>query len=287
MRVITRRSRGTRHKAAAIGRHGYSNKWSEFLMDKDSDTSKNGVCVVTFSSWQDFHEKVRSIKSRRGYVWRGQRKDEDNGWFLRSSFDREVQTNSKHDRTEKLKLHLNNFKEEMNKFYPNVLPQDDVNIWALGQHYGLQTPPLDWSLSPYIAAYFAFIEGTAANDLNNHYRYVYVLTRLLERLISKEKKANQVLSSGRSVPFVDKLPYPNPRFVAQKGIFTKAFQGNHIERYVQSFSRKRPGEVVIVKLKIPTKDRETCLQELHLMGINHTSLLLDLRDVTDRCNGKL
>jgi len=259
----------------------------EFLMDKDSETSQDGVCVVTLSSWHDFHEKVRSIKSRRGYVWRGQRKDEDNGWFLISSFDREVQTKNKNDRTEKLKLHLKNFKEEMNKSYPNVLPQDEVDIWALGQHYGLQTPLLDWTLSPYIAAYFAFIEGTEANDLNDRYRYVYALNRSLERLISKEKKANQVLSSGRSIPFVDKLPYLNPRFVAQKGILTKAFQGNSIKAYVQSFSRKRPSEVVIVKLKIPTKDREKCLQDLHLMGIDHTSLLLDLRDVTDRCNRKL
>ena len=164
---------------------------TEFSIDENSDDIlKDGVRVVTLSSWQEFHQKVCSLKSRRGYVWRGQKKDEDNGWFLQSSFDRKVQSKDQYDRAKKLKRHLHNFKEGMNKSYPNVLPQDDVDIWALGQHYGLKTPLLDWTLSPYIAAYFAFNEGNYTNDRNDCYRYVYALNRSLERLMSKQKKAS-------------------------------------------------------------------------------------------------
>ena len=255
--------------------------------ENNDDIFKDGVRVVTLSSWQEFSQKVFSLKSKRGYVWRGQKKDEDNGWFLQSLFDRKVQTKDQHDRVQKLKLHLDNFKQEMNKSYPNVLPQDDVDIWALGQHYGLKTPLLDWTLSPYIAAYFAFNEGNDANARNDLYRYVYALNRSLERHMSKLTKAGEILSSDRSVLFIDKLPYPNPRFTAQNGILTKAFHGNDIGQYVQSFSRKKPSEVVIAKFRIPTKDREKCLSELHLMNIDHTRLLLDLRDVVDRCNSIL
>jgi hypothetical protein len=106
-------------------------------------------------------------------------------------------------------------------------------------------------------------------------------------LMSKRKKASQILSSDRSVPFIDQLPYPNPRFTAQQGIFTKAFQGNDIRKYVQSFSRKRPSEILIVKFKIPSKDRDECLRDLHLRNIDHTNLLLDFRNVVDCCNTKL
>ncbi|MGA2223923.1 MAG: FRG domain-containing protein [Syntrophobacteraceae bacterium] len=257
-------------------------------MDEDIDhLLKDGVCVVTLSSWQEFHQKVNSLKSKRGYVWRGQRKDELNSWFLRSSFDRKVQIANQNDRTEKLKFQLHNFKKEMNKSHPNVLLEDDVDIWALGQHYGLRTPLLDWTLSPYIAAYFAFNEKNDANDASDRYRYVYALNRSLERLMSKQKKANEILSSDRSVPFIDKLPYPSPRFTAQKGIFTKAFLGRDIREYVHSFSRKRPSEIIIMKFEIPSTDREECLYELHLMNIDHMSLLLDIRDVVDLCNNKL
>lgn len=257
------------------------------MSEISNEILKDGVRVVTLTSWQEFHQEVRNLKSRRGYVWRGQRKDEDSGWFLQSSFDRKVQSKGQRDRTQKLKNHLHNFKEAMNKSYPNALPPDDIDIWALGQHYGLKTPLLDWTLSPYIAAYFAFIEGVKQNDPDDNYRYVYALNRSLERLLSKRKKANQVLSSDRSVPFIDQLPYPNPRFTAQKGIFTKAFQGNDIWKYVQSFLTKRPSVVIVVKFRIPTKDRENCLCELHLMNIDHASLLLDFHDVVDTCNSKL
>lgn len=262
---------------------------TKLTMDKNTNDNnlKDGILTETLSSWQEFHQKACSFKSKRGYVWRGQKRDENGGWSLESSFDREVQIKDQSYRDNKLKHHLDNFKEAMNKSFPNVLPRDDVAVWALGQHYGLKTPLLDWTLSPYIAAYFAFVEVIDKNDRNDCYRYVYALNRSLERLMSKLKNPSQLLSSDRSVPFIDQLPYPSPRFTAQQGIFTKAFHGNDIQKYVQIFTRKRPGEVLIVKFKIPTKDREECLRNLHLMNIDHTSLLLDLRKVVDYCNSKL
>lgn len=139
------------------------------LNEKSNDILNDGVRVITLSSWQEFHKEVLNLKSKRGYVWRGQRQD----WLLRSSFDRKVKNKSQQDRTQKLQKHLDNFKKEMNKSFPNALPPDDIDIWALGQHYGLMTPLLDWTLSPYIAAYFAFIKGIESNDPDDNYRYVY------------------------------------------------------------------------------------------------------------------
>ncbi len=245
-------------------------------MDENSDDIilKDGVRIETLPSWQEFHQKALSLKSRRGYVWRGQEKD----WPLLSSFDREVQIKDQGVRDRRLQEHLDNFKKAMNKSYPNVLRQEDDHIWALGQHYGLKTPLLDWTLSPYIAAYFAFINGIDQNDRNDCYRYVYALNRSLERLMR---------GSDRSVSFIDQLPYPNPRFTAQKGIFTRALQGKDIQESIEIFSRMRPSQVLFVKFKIPTKDWEECLHNLHLMNIDHMSLLLDLRDVADCCNSKL
>ncbi len=211
-------------------------------------------------------------------MWRGQRQD----WPLTSSFDRKVQTKGQDDRANKLEAHLDRFKNRMNESFPNVLPPDDVDTWALGQHYGLMSPLIDWSLSPYVAAYFGFAERREPND--DSYRYVYGLSRSLRRLMTKQKKAAKLLSTDRSVPFIEQLRYPSPRFIAQKGIFTKAFQGNDINKYVLSFARKRPSKEVIVKIRIPTRDRSECLRQLHLMNIDHTTLLLDIRGVVDDCN---
>jgi FRG domain len=261
---------------------------TEFPMDENNqDILKDGTRVVSLSSWQEFHQAVCTLKSKRGYVWRGQTRDEDSEWRLQSKFDREVPTKDRQDRNKKLSVHIENFKREMEKSYPNVLPKDDLDIWALGQHYGLSTPLLDWTLSPYIAAYFAFIEAKDPNDRKERHRYVYALNRSLERLLSKRKRGSGQSSKERYVRFIENLPHNNPRFVAQKGVLTQALRGKDITECVKSFSKKRKSELLIVKFKIPTRDREECLRDLHLMNIDHTSLLLDLRDIVGRCNDEL
>jgi hypothetical protein len=249
-------------------------------MSNVNDFFKDGVRQVTLTSWQEFSQTILTLQKGPGYVWRGQRQD----WPLTSSFDRKVKVNGQDDRTNKLVAHLDRFKTRMNKTFPNVLPPHDIDIWALGQHYQLMSPLIDWSLSPYIAAYFAVAESPEPND--DSYRYVYGLSRSLRRLMTKQKKAAKLLSTDRSVPFIEQLLYPSPRFTAQQGIFTKAFQGNDIHKYVLSFSRKRPSKQLIVKIIIPTSERSDCLRQLHLMNIDHISLLLDLRGVVDDCNGE-
>jgi len=242
----------------------------------DEDKSVNGVLTIELNSWDNYQTKVRKYKN---YIWRGQRED----LTLKSSFDRSPQY-SKGQREEKLGKHLENFKKEMERSHPHMLSKNEDEIWALGQHYGLKTPLLDWTLSPFIAAYFAFEKIVGQND---SHRYVYALKKSLRRLKAKQKKGNTKLSIAPFVDFIESLPHPSPRFLAQKGIFTKALNGDDIETNIKRWKKKRPNETILVKFKIPTKYRDKCLEDLHSMRIDYESLLLDLRDVVDKCNGCL
>jgi hypothetical protein len=242
----------------------------------DEDNSVNGVLTIELNSWDNYQSKVGKYKN---YIWRGQRED----LTLKSSFDRSPQW-SKGQRKKKLRKHLENFKKEMKQSHPHMLPKNKDDMWALGQHYGLKTPLLDWTLSPFIAAYFAFEKIAGQND---SYRYVFALKKSLKRLKAKQKKGNTELSKAPFVDIKESLKHPIPRFLAQKGIFTKALNGDDIETNVKRWSKKIPNEVILVKFKIPTKDRDNCLGDLHLMGIDYESLLLDLRDVVDKCNSFL
>jgi len=244
-------------------------------MDTENFDKGKGVLTIKLLSWNNFQAEVRKLQNYQ-YIWRGQKQDKS----LKSSFDR-CSSLDGNKRNIVLDKHLNNFRSKMQQSHPGVPLSKDDSVWALGQHYGLKTPLLDWTQSPYIAAYFAFEKTVDQNDQDDKYRYVYALKKRLKRLLKKSKQ-----SRNRYVTIIDgkSLKHISPRFWAQKGIFTRSLNGDDIETNINRWKKKRPNEVILVKFKIPTQDRDKCLRELHLMNIDYENLLLDLRDVIDKCN---
>lgn len=238
---------------------------------RTSNGREPDLAVIDLPSWDDFQKHVVTLASTGRYVWRGQRQ----AWPLRSQFDRywKGRPSSRHAALHEV---LQSFKHEMGQTHPQIRLGKSENVWwALGQHYGLKTPLLDWTCSPYIAAYFAFSEYR--HDADDGYRYVYALDhKSLGRLIQKP-------SRSRLVEVIDRLEYPSPRFSVQRSLLTKALNGVDIETNVETYARKRPNQV-LVRLRVPANNRRRCLRDLDLMNINYQTLLLDLRSVVDACN---
>ena len=70
----------------------------------------------------------------------------DEAQLCKAKTDREVPTTSNQERNEKLAAHLAEFRDKgMEKSFPGTLPDDEIGAWALGQHYDLKTPLLDWT----------------------------------------------------------------------------------------------------------------------------------------------
>ena len=89
----------------------------------------------------------------------------------------------------------------------------------MGQHFGLASPLLDWTRSPFAAAYFAFQQlATDSTD----YRIVYGLDQ--NAVLQK----NEELLNGPSfkpgtparLEFIDPMLDENQRLVSQDGLFT-------------------------------------------------------------------
>jgi len=156
----------------------------------------------------------------------------------------------------------------------------------VGQHFGLATPLLDWTRSPFAATYFAFEE--LAPDPTD-YRVVYGLARNAVTKKSEEileKTSDLQKQRAPVIEFIDPMSDENQRLVSQAGLFTRAPINTPIELWV---AREFEGSssAVLLRIEIPDTDRLTCLRALNRMNINHLSLFPDLTGASRATNLKL
>ena len=122
-------------------------------------TIGNGYGQVKLSSWKYFSDFVyQEMLDYETYIWRGHRCD---NWELESTLDRLIKKAkiAKTKRWDFSRLHLEQFQYAVRGRRgptPSVITNEN-EWWALGQHHGLATPLLDWTSSPFVAAYFAYI----------------------------------------------------------------------------------------------------------------------------------
>ena len=233
-----------------------------------------GIQTVKLSSWKYFGDYVRQeLLDFRTYIWRGQRCSD---WLLESTLDRRMKSRPKARQQHLVDQHFLNFKlATRGRRGPNPrVFEDDNEWWALGQHYGLSTPLLDWTSSPFVAAYFAFI-GMGTTQTED--RAVFYLSEpsieSQSAVIASKHKGNE---RAPIVEFFRPLSDENERLVNQGGLFTRGPLAIDLEDWVRSNFPKNLDYVVLSKILIPNRDRELCLRSLNRMNINHATLFPDV-----------
>jgi hypothetical protein len=271
-------------------------KWTD-------EGTTDGIITFRLSSWSHFFDFLEeelfsnATYSRRVYVWRGQRRAD---WSLSTTLDRLLdrlgillETSKKIE--DKSNEHLSAFKyaaRGRRGTNPSALSENEW--WALGQHFGLATPLLDWTRSPFAAAYFAFEELATDHTLN---RVVYALDQraVIRKNEELEKiRKNEELGDGASVgggrlptvEFIEPLSDDNQRLVSQGGCFTRAPVGVPIEIWI-SRAFEASTQAILWRIEIPDADRSICLRALNRMNINHLSLFPDLIGASRSTNLKM
>lgn len=217
------------------------------------------------NSWSDFKIKVISDQfptdqfSRGRFLFRGQGGE---SWTLSSTFDRWYQSYGG-DRASKARVAdqlLDGFLKECElEDIPKHLRDDKVLMLSLGQHNGLPTRLLDWSESPYVAAFFAFSGHIRHGKPNEQNVAIWVLDSTLE-----------IWNSHFGCEMVNVPSFGNERIRNQHGRFSHLKAPyDSLEEYVAQFA----GDTgALRKYLIPVSEAGKAMADLDSMGLNHARI---------------
>ncbi len=242
---------------------------------------------IELPNWEEF--KKLAEKSRLEWIFRGQ---SNSKWDLQTTLERSNFIKTFPEFEDEL---IREFKKGA-KFYLNEeqIPSTLLEWFSMIQHYGAPSRLLDFSKSPYIAAYFAFeqanlkhdkiaiwvinkiylfqsaayfFEGKVDNFQSNHYTFD---DQTFENVYNVSKKGNF------NCLFPVEPNNLNQRYYLQQSIFL--CQGNQYESLLNQFGfiKKEILHKTIMKITIPSSERKTAIRDLIKMNITRATLFPNL-----------
>lgn len=259
----------------------------------------NTVHTQKYSSVDELFESVYKnlVTRNHKYGFRGHSNSE---WKLEPTVSRYVDSIKRGYGSDKInrnsinqatinKLH-SNFKN--NLIANNDLPHDkidNIDLWQYGQHFGLPTPLLDWSYSPYVSLFFA-LEETHSEDrclwILNLELIEYINSKVVDEVrpkfkdrISPESALNEQFPTLNIISDVSEF---NRRKTFQQGFFTKHEYYYSLESWLNRITKELHFDItdkhVLEKhiFKCDEHQRIKALDALDRMNINHRTLFPDV-----------
>jgi hypothetical protein len=264
-------------------------KWDEagLYLEWKTDLGTGGQCNLTRLdseapsptvtrqlSWSEFKKHVDELRGRN-YLFRGQNKP----WKLRTAYHRRGRAYLQRFVHNDMRILHKQLSARTRHFFNLLLPEENGAFWNLVQHHGYPTPLLDWTYSPYVAAFFAYrgIDKRVADNAGDNERVrIFVFDRVSWEL--DYPPVYNPLASNLHISVADFMALDNERTLPQQSV---SFITNidDIEAYIGV--ARQPRKLYLGGLDLPLSERGRVMEELQYMGITAASLFPGLDGVCE------
>lgn len=250
-------------------------------------TVQSHIIRKTFSDYSDLlgekktwdeYKSYAATLSRKEYLYRGQEKP----WKLRTSFHRHGRYNLFRFQAQDIpKLHRR-LTARTKHVFNLLIPDENGAFLNLAQNHGYPTPLLDWTYSPYVAAFFAFRKIPKKSVDDTPVR-IFIFDQ--EKWKSDWRQLPMLNTAGLHLSILEFLAIDNQRLIPQQAA-TTVTNIDDIEAYVAQ-SEEEKNYKYLWAIDIPSSERNKVLNELSYMGITAGSMFPGLDGACEELREKL
>jgi len=216
--------------------------------------------------WKGFKEYVSTLEGRR-FLFRGQSRP----WRLRTSFHRAGRADLHRFVLEDIPMLHKHLSARTKHLFRLDIADENGAFFNLVQHHGYPTPLLDWTYSPYVAAFFAYrhVRGDwSASSISEGKVRIFVFDQALWK--QSYRQVSQLLIPGPHVSISEFITIENERMIPQQAASTVT-NIDDVETYIASKETELDRKFLWA-IDLPAMDRRSVMQELSYMGITAGSL---------------
>ena len=256
-------------------------RWSatQLSLSWVTDIETQGSCKLSYSqsaqaskikarktNWEGFKKYISNLESKR-FLFRGQKEQ----WRLRTSFHRTGRADVQRFISEDIQALHKHLSARTKHVFNLEIGNENGAFFNLVQHHGYPTPLLDWTYSPFVAAYFAY-RNASRKDIDEATKKSKVRIFLFDQAEWKNRYQQyfHLPTAKLHLSIGEFLAIENERIIPQQAASTVT-NIDDIESYIHN-CEKAAGVTFLQAFDLPLLERDKVIQELRYMGITAGSM---------------